>query len=393
MRKILLSIILFTCFQLSIKAGNTELSDNSYVSIITCGISEQYLYALFGHSAIRVKDIDKDIDIVFNYGTFTFSEPFFYIKFLKGNLRYFLSVTDFESFYYSYHREHRSIIEQELNLNLAEKNSLYAELKRQLNSEDRYYFYDFSKDNCSTRIIDLLNYTLEEKFANSLEIAGRGNGKTTRELINNYLPDNHIKMGINMVLGHKADKKLEPNEGLFLPDTLKHRLDNIHINKSPLVKSETVIYLPEKSSENSNRSVFKSVLLFFVCIIVFFSLTVIFLSKYLPLYFADISIILSNIILTITAIFGCILLYMLIFSSIDLAKSNHNLLWCNPLYFLLYNRKIRKALAFIFIFCIFAFITFNFSNGLLIFYPILILILMCLINIIIMDNRKLRNTT
>ena len=41
-------------------------------------------YEAFGHSAIRLQDQNKQIDIVYNYGTFDFSTPNFYEKFVFG---------------------------------------------------------------------------------------------------------------------------------------------------------------------------------------------------------------------------------------------------------------------------------------------------------------------
>ncbi len=52
------------------------------ISLITCGQGEE-LYSIFGHSAIRVKEISTGRDIIFNYGTFDFDDPDFYAKFLK----------------------------------------------------------------------------------------------------------------------------------------------------------------------------------------------------------------------------------------------------------------------------------------------------------------------
>lgn len=73
------------------------LSPSSHISILTCGRSPD-VYATFGHSAIRVSDPQNNIDICFNYGTFNFNDPDFYFKFLKGNLYYFLSVSDSTAF-------------------------------------------------------------------------------------------------------------------------------------------------------------------------------------------------------------------------------------------------------------------------------------------------------
>ena len=48
------------------------------ISLLTCDPGDQ-LYSAFGHSAIRVLEKSTGEDLVFNYGTFDFNTPYFYI--------------------------------------------------------------------------------------------------------------------------------------------------------------------------------------------------------------------------------------------------------------------------------------------------------------------------
>src|SRR5580765_926960 len=84
------------------------------LSIITCGPGDE-LYSLFGHTALRITDSSNNSDIVYNWGTFSFDEPNFYLKFLRGNLLYYVSADNFSDFLYEYSYEHRSVYEQVLN--------------------------------------------------------------------------------------------------------------------------------------------------------------------------------------------------------------------------------------------------------------------------------------
>ena len=56
------------------------LSKEAEISILTCSPGTE-LYSLFGHTAIRVYDSSNHTDLVFNYGTFDFSTPHFYLKY------------------------------------------------------------------------------------------------------------------------------------------------------------------------------------------------------------------------------------------------------------------------------------------------------------------------
>src|SRR3979409_2134401 len=59
------------------------------ISLLTCSPGQE-LYSTFGHTVIRVQDSATATDIVFNYGTFDDSDPFFYLKFTRGVMRYAL---------------------------------------------------------------------------------------------------------------------------------------------------------------------------------------------------------------------------------------------------------------------------------------------------------------
>ena len=72
------------------------------ISVLTCSPG-QALYTGFGHTAIRLQDTlqGKAMDLVFNYGTFRFTEEF-YVEFAQGRLDYFLSVNPFHEFQQMY---------------------------------------------------------------------------------------------------------------------------------------------------------------------------------------------------------------------------------------------------------------------------------------------------
>ena len=102
------------------KFNQTLLSEQSQISVLVCGPGQE-LYSKFGHAAIRIIDNKKNIDRVFNYGTFDPSMPNFYTKFLKGKMLYELSVTNTVQFLYTYQMEKRWVKELILNLGQEEK--------------------------------------------------------------------------------------------------------------------------------------------------------------------------------------------------------------------------------------------------------------------------------
>ena len=120
------------------------------ISLLTCSPGVE-LFSIFGHTAIRVRDSTRGMDIIFNYGTFDDTDPLFYAHFTRGIMNYSLSAETFDSFMVEYQLEHRSVTAQILNLNCNEKVNLYEALRKNTLDENRIYPYRFHTDNCTTR--------------------------------------------------------------------------------------------------------------------------------------------------------------------------------------------------------------------------------------------------
>ena len=149
MKKIFAFFFIF--FSISSYCQSNTLSETSKVSIITCGTGNES-YSLYGHTGIRIKDSLRGIDIVYNYGAFDFETPHFILRFVKGDLQYFVTTNSFQDFEYSYRYENRSIYEQELNLSLAQKQQLFQNLNSSLFSDERFYTYKFIDRNFLTPV-------------------------------------------------------------------------------------------------------------------------------------------------------------------------------------------------------------------------------------------------
>jgi hypothetical protein len=69
------TLLLLFFFSVNSFSQNPKLSEKTKVSIFTCGRGEE-LYSTFGHTALRIKDDENLLDVVFNYGAFDFrTEP------------------------------------------------------------------------------------------------------------------------------------------------------------------------------------------------------------------------------------------------------------------------------------------------------------------------------
>lgn len=301
------------CFCFVANAQQKDLTSNAEVSVLTCGTGDD-LYALFGHTALRFKDKSQGIDLVFNYGMFDFDTDNFYLKFIKGDLQYYLAIDQYAEFvnYYSY--KDRSITEQKLNLTFEEKKDIWLTVWSQYQSDEKFYHYKFIENNCTTKVVDLLNDYSSYKIETNFE----SNNKTYREILNSYLQLQYLpQLGINMVFGKKVDKQ---NALLFLPEQFLAGIEKT--NKLQLEKKE--VY---KTRADRNNAFQISKWVFFVVVLL---LSV--FSKNLTL---------RRIYFTIVGVLGLLILFLQLYSQHMELLSNPFVGVYNPLY-LLFLFSFRK---------------------------------------------------
>ncbi len=315
LKKLLISIFIigFLC-----QGYGQSLSDSSEISLLTADPGNE-LYSVFGHSAVRLKDPVNDIDIVYNYGTFDFNTPNFYLKFARGKLNYILSVSTFKNFMPTYFWENRSVYEQVLNLTQEQKEDILRFLQHNYLPENRYYKYDFFYDNCATRIRDLMDSTIENL---DFEHALKDHDLSFRDMIAAHLTDmKWNKLGIDIALGLPADKTALPYNYMFLPDWMMKAFGNATIGgEKPLVKETNVLF---KAAAVEDTSTYITPALVFW--IVFFIGIIGWHRKKFIMYY-------DRIIFLIAGLTG--LLEILLWFATDhiATKGNLNLLWAWPLH-------------------------------------------------------------
>jgi Domain of unknown function (DUF4105) len=306
------------------------------ISLLTCTPGKE-LNETFGHSAIRVIDSNSVTDHVYNYGTFDFEDKNFYIKFIKGKLRYFVNIDQFQEFAFFYQQYNRGITEQVLNLSEQEEQNIYHALIENAKEENKYYQYDFFLDNCTTRLRDII-----KKYHNPTPTlpAVMPTSYTFRNAIHQYLDDNNqywSKLGIDILLGARTDAIMSIEQQEFLPDNLMHALDSTTNTKVVSTSSQLYIFNPTKNKTSFFTPLFLSsaILLFFVALSLFKNN---FGKKLLQFFDAFLFFVVGAL--------GVLLIFMWVGTDHIMTKNNYNLLWASPL-FIIYafviNRKTSLA--------------------------------------------------
>ncbi len=228
----MLKKLLFLLLPILSFSQNVILSDNAKVSILTCGTAP-VSYAMYGHTGIRITDYINQVDVVYNYGAFDFTTPNFMLKFVKGDLQYFVTNEKYYDFENNYKLDGRSIVEQELNLSKEQKQQLLNELNSSLTSEERFYTYKFIDKNCTTMVVDKINKILGSEILKQPK-----SDQSYRDILYPYMSDFYMKLGIQIMFGTKVD---QPATRLFLPLELEKVLETAEYKGQKLAKPTKVL--------------------------------------------------------------------------------------------------------------------------------------------------------
>ncbi len=320
------------------------LSETAEVYLITCGAGSDF-YTTFGHTAIRICDSayilygkPQPIDIVFNYGTFDFNTPHFYYQFAKGRLSYFLSLEQFDDFVEGYRWEGRAVYTQKLEFTQAEKQRLYELLMENWQPKNRYYQYDFFLDNCATRVRDMIEKSLEDRFFYTERDATPL--KSYRQLLHPYMERKMEwwKFGIDLVLGMRCDRKITRFDEAFLPFALMRQTDTLRLSGSdkPLAHKAQQI-LDERPDELADS--FPPLWLFSLIALFYLLLTLMEIKQKRSLPVANAA---DTVLFASVGLLSLPLLFLWFLSDHYSTQWNLNLLWVNPLLLWLAFR-VRKA--------------------------------------------------
>jgi hypothetical protein len=370
LKKIFICILLVSSIYNSF-GQDVVLSKNARISVLTCGTGNES-YSLFGHTVIRVSDMDNNLDVIYNYGVFDFDTPNFVMQFTKGDLNYYIANNRYVDFINQYAYEKRDVYEQELNIPLTLKQELFDNLAQSLLSEERLYQYKFIDNNCTSKVVDIINKTLKAKVI----IKKVDTDLTYRTILFPYF-DNHFyeKLGTSIIFGRKVDQM---GTKIFLPFELQKNLKLIQYQDQPLCGENKAILVFEKEIPTSwwNNCYTYLLLLGFVILI----------NKKA----------INFIYLLIIAVLGLLFTFLGFYSSHQELGYNYNILLFNPALLILFyfwrtkNTKWTYKLAGfnILMMVLYFFLMLN-KVHLLLITPILITNLVVLTRIAIRNKKRI----
>lgn len=233
-------------------AQSTEPGSNLTVYLLTFGWGD-IVWERFGHNAIWINDRAHGTDITYNWGMFDFNQPNFVWRFVTGDTRYWMEPIDMKPMVAYYKERNRSILAQELNLTPAQRLELQQFVQRNALPENKFYRYDYYRDNCSTRLRDAIDHAVggQLQTATVTRMTTGTYRSHTQRLMTGDIP---LYTGVTLALGHPADKPISVWEEMFLPVRMANDLRTVRIADStgaqiPLVRSEMAIFTAGRAPE------------------------------------------------------------------------------------------------------------------------------------------------
>lgn len=300
------------------------------IYVMTMGQGD-LLWERFGHNALGVRNLRTGTDVVYNWGTFSFEQPGFVARFLRGEMLYWLAAYDAGQTLAAYQYMNRSVAVQRLNLTPAQRDSVRRFVEWNARDENKFYRYDYYRDNCSTRVRDALD----------LVLGGALRAATDTQQTPMTYRDHSLRLtdgmfwwrtGIDFGLGAPTDHLITGWEAMFVPMEMQRRLRDVRVpdangNPVPLVASETVLFEAARPPERRDvPSLAGPGLLVGLAT----AALLLALGYRTPGRFAALSI--ASVWSTVAGIFGLLLFLLWTVTSHSAAHQNQNLFFAHPLW-------------------------------------------------------------
>lgn len=217
------------------------------VTLVTFGLGHE-VFERFGHNALMFQDARTHQSVAYHWGLFSFGEPGFLVRFLTGDTKYWMGAVDAQALIESERLRGRPITLQRLNLTPAQALALRDYVQWNERDENKFYRYDYYRDNCSTRLRDALDRVIggaiETKSASVVtDLTYRSE---TLRLTDGLKP---VQLGTDIALGRPADVPLTQWQSFFIPMRLRDAIRSVQIVGAngalvPLVAHEEAVPLP-----------------------------------------------------------------------------------------------------------------------------------------------------
>ncbi len=222
------------------------------IYLMTMGQGDE-VWERYGHNAIGVRDARRHTDVVYNWGTFDFEAPDFVVRFVRGDMRYWMEPTPTGPTIQLYVQRNRSVTVQVLNFSPAQRLAMRDFVEWNAQEANKYYRYDYFRDNCSTRVRDALDRILGGVIHQETDTIQTG-ASWRDHALRLMAPDFLLSVGVDIGLGRPSDRPITAWEEMFIPMRLRDRLRAVTVPDEtgrmvPLVTEEHALFTAKRPPE------------------------------------------------------------------------------------------------------------------------------------------------
>ena len=198
--------------------------ENLTLKIAVMGPGDQ-LYFWWGHIALVIEDSDTGRSRFYDYGLFSFDNDNFFYNFAFGRLLYSCGASPSERNMAVYVNTNRDIVIYTLDLPPETRLMVRDFAEVNILPENRDYYYHHFRDNCSTRIRDIIDLATNGGFK---EQYGQAPGRfTLREHVRRHTWFSPaVDWILNFWMGQVIDTPITVWDDMFLPSEVGKRIED-----------------------------------------------------------------------------------------------------------------------------------------------------------------------
>jgi hypothetical protein len=218
LRAAVLTALLFTASVFSVFSQTGDRGDYLTIKAAVTGPGDQ-LYFKWGHIALIIEDAVTGRSNFYDWGVFSFDADHFFVNFAFGRLLYRCGVSPAELSFRAYRNTNRDITVYTLDLPSRKKDEIRRFAEWNVLPENRNYYYHHFKDNCATRIRDILDMATDGQFRAAFgEVPGQ---YTLRRHVRRHLWSSPFYDWIlNFWMGQDIDVPITVWQEMFLPQKI-----------------------------------------------------------------------------------------------------------------------------------------------------------------------------
>ena len=298
----------------------TESDDFVTASLLVATPSD-VLYSCAGHASIRMQCPHYDLDVVYTYESESVTDKV--LTFLMGKLRMGMTAVPTERVLADYGKEGRGITEYVLNLPLEKRKQLWQYLDNKV-EQGMNLPYDYLKHGCAVACLRAICTAVQPDTLSFGEWDEKFVRNSRRTLLRNQIdafPWN--RFFLFTIVGTEADQSCAlTNKVVVYPD-LVEVLQKATFNGQPVI-GEANILVSQTASINENGWLTPVVL---ACVLLLLAVVSCF-WMHRPL---------SILLLVLQSVFGLLMTYLIVFSSLPCTGFSWLIIPFNPLPLLLWH--------------------------------------------------------